>query len=105
MPCINEPFTYVHNHPVNEPFDLEVNVPLIEKSQVHALNVSPFESHSLPLRWCDSPHRPPRAQIDACDNLPIASFPLPFVFSFCGFTLIGKGKYVLVMVPDQTNVL
>ena len=39
MPYINEPLRYVHDHPVSETNNLEVDVPLIEESQVHTLSV------------------------------------------------------------------
>ena len=56
VPCVlptNEPLTHVHDHPASKPDDLEVDMPVIEESQVHTLSVSSVKSHPILLSYCE----------------------------------------------------
>ena len=86
MPHIDESQPFVHEHPLLEPIDLEVDVSIVDESQVHACCVSSIESHYISLSHCDLLSTAlPHAQIGTCDDLPMDSFPFSFVRFFYGF--------------------
>ena len=90
VPCAphqDEPLTYVHDHPASESNDLEVDMHVIEESQVHTPSVPSVESYPTPPSHCEKfsivLHH---AHLDACDTLPLAFLPPPFVRSSPGFS-------------------
>jgi hypothetical protein len=102
VPCAphhDEPLTYVHDHPTSEPDDLEVDLPVIEESQVHTLVVPSVESHHTPL--CHHEKLPivhVHAHLDACVAMPLASLPPPFVHSSPDFSsCYGKSVFVVFL--------
>ena len=69
VPYIDKPLTYVHDYSSSEPLNLEVDMSLIEESQVNALSVSSVESYYTSLRHCDLlPTTLPHTQFDARDD-------------------------------------
>ena len=97
VPCVlhhDESLTYVHDDLASEPNDLKVDMPLIEKSQVHTLRVPSVESHPTPFSHCEMPpitlHH---AQLDTFDALPLASLPP----SLCSLFLSRYEKSIFVL--------
>lgn len=77
-PYIDESLLYIHDRISSDPFDLEVDMSIVEESRVHAPSVSFVESHSISLHHCYLLSTAfPHAYIDACDVPPLVDQFLP----------------------------
>jgi hypothetical protein len=101
VPCAPQydtPLTYVHDHLASGTNDLEVDLPVIEESQVHTLVVPSVESHPTPLCHEKLPVVMVHAHFDPCVAMPLVSLPPPFMHSSPGFSSChGKSVFVVFL--------